>query len=119
MDKDGTNRIKISQGDGKYSQPCWSPRGDLVAFVKQKKGSFYLGVMGCEGESERLIHSSYLIERPCFAENGRYISFVEGERSGRSKICMIDITGNPLSYRCIRTKGSACDVSWIGKKKSA
>ena len=113
----GQGQRKISSGKGKYSQPAWSPRSDNIAFVKQIGGTFYLGVMSPDGNGERLIHTGYLIERPCFAENGRYIAFIEGQRSGRSRVCMIDITGNPLSYRCVKTNGNACDVAWIGSKK--
>ena len=36
---------RISFGDGTYSTPVWSPRGDPIAFTKQSQGSFAIGVM--------------------------------------------------------------------------
>ena len=38
-------RRRISFGDGSYSTPVWSPRGDLIAFTKQSGGKFSIGVM--------------------------------------------------------------------------
>lgn len=35
MGADGSNPQRISFGDGSYSTPVWSPRGDLIAFTKQ------------------------------------------------------------------------------------
>ena len=34
MDADGKNQHKISRGEGSYSTPVWSPRGDSIAFTK-------------------------------------------------------------------------------------
>ena len=35
-----------------YMNPVWSPRGDLIAFTKMRKGRFYIGVMRID-EAER------------------------------------------------------------------
>ena len=45
MDADGSDQTRISFGDGVYSTPVWSPRGDLIAFTKQSGGEFQIGVM--------------------------------------------------------------------------
>ncbi len=45
MGADGSNPRRISMGDGSYSTPVWSPRGDLIAFTKQSQGQFSIGVM--------------------------------------------------------------------------
>ncbi len=36
---------RVSFGDGSYSTPVWSPRGDLIAFTKRKGGNFAIGIM--------------------------------------------------------------------------
>ena len=38
MKSDGTNVKRITFGDGIYGTPVWSPRGDLIAFTKVRKG---------------------------------------------------------------------------------
>ena len=35
MGSDGSGQRRISFGEGRYSTPVWSPRGDLIAFTKQ------------------------------------------------------------------------------------
>ena len=35
MNADGSGQRRISFGDGRYSTPVWSPRGDLIAFTRQ------------------------------------------------------------------------------------
>ena len=41
----GRRTERISFGQGRYGTPVWSPRGDLIAFTKQSKGRFHIGVM--------------------------------------------------------------------------
>ena len=38
MGADGSGQRRISFGEGRYSTPVWSPRGDLIAFTKQIGG---------------------------------------------------------------------------------
>ncbi|MDR1364957.1 MAG: hypothetical protein LBJ42_00005, partial [Holosporales bacterium] len=70
MEADGSNVERLSRGDGKYSQPAQSPRGDLIAFTKQYKGRFFIGVMKTDGTGERLIASGDVVEAPTWAPNG-------------------------------------------------
>src|SRR5664279_3726046 len=35
MNTDGSGQRRITFGDGSYSTPVWSPRGDLIAFTKR------------------------------------------------------------------------------------
>ncbi|NIR60721.1 MAG: Tol-Pal system protein TolB, partial [Gammaproteobacteria bacterium] len=71
----GANPERISFGEGRYSTPVWSPRGDLIAFTKQLQGTFYIGVMRPDGAGERLLTGDFLVEGPTWSPNGRVIMF--------------------------------------------
>ena len=60
---------------GRYGTPVWSPRGDLIAFTKQNKGRFHIGVMRTDGSEERLLTASFLDEGPTWSPNGRVVMF--------------------------------------------
>lgn len=114
MDNSGGNIHRISFGQGQYSTPVWSPRGDLIAFTKQHGGQFFIGVMKADGSGERLITQSWLDEGPSWAPNGRVIVFgreTPGGRGGnRSRLYSVDITGNNL--RELPTPTDASDPAW-------
>ena len=62
---------RISFGEGSYSTPVWSPRGDYIAFTKQGGGQFAIGIMKPDGSGERILTSGFHNEGPTFAPNGR------------------------------------------------
>jgi len=111
MDSDGGNVHRISFGDGKYFEPVWSPRGDLIAFTKLLAGRFYIGVMNVDGTNERLIAEGHLVEGPTWAPNGRVILFTKekGKRSG-SRLYSVDLTGRNL--RPVKTSRDASHGTW-------
>lgn len=112
MDSDGGNVHRISFGDGKYSQPVWSPRGDLIAFTKILAGRFYIGVMNIDGTNERLIAEGHLVEAATWAPNGRVILFTKenGGRRGGPHLYTVDLTGRNL--RSIKTPRDASHGAW-------
>ena len=59
MNSDGSNPHRISDGEGRYSTPVWSPRGDYIAFTKQLGGRFLIGVMRPDGSGERVLTEGY------------------------------------------------------------
>ena len=77
---------RISFGEGSYSTPVWSPRGDYIAFTKQGGGQFAIGIMKTDGSGERILTSGYHNEGPTFAPNGRVVMFFRepGGNSGPS-----------------------------------
>ena len=86
MGADGSNPRRISFGEGSYSQPAWSPRGDLVAFTKRSKGGFAIGVMKPDGSGERILTEGFHNEGPTWAPNGQYVMFFRdpgGQGGGR------------------------------------
>jgi len=120
MNADGSERncpneprgkvCRVTFGQGSYSTPVWSPRGDLIAFTKQTKGKFEIGVIKTDGTGERSLTSDYLAEGPTWSPNGRVIIFFKEARGGRPSLWSIDLTGRNL--RRIPTPGDASDPAW-------
>ena len=102
---------RITFGRGRYSTPVWSPRGDLIAFTKQSSGRFHIGVIGNDGEGERLLSEAYLDEGPGWAPNGRVITFFRETRPGAGpQLWSVDLTGRNL--RQLQTGTDASDPAW-------
>lgn len=102
---------RITFGRGNYSTPVWSPRGDLIAFTKQTRGKFHIGVIGVDGEGERLLSEAYLDEGPEWSPNGRVITFFRENYPGAGpRLWSVDLTGRNL--RQINTTTDASDPAW-------
>ncbi len=112
MDANGGNVRRVSFGEGKYSQPIWSPRGDWIAFTNLRPGGvFYLGVMRPDGSDERLIVESYLIEAPAWSANGRELLFtMKKGPHDRHHLYRVDLTGHNLQR--VNTPHDASDGAW-------
>ncbi len=102
---------RITFNRGSYSTPVWSPRGDLVAFTKQSGGRFYIGVIGTDGEGERLLTESYLDEGPDWSPNGRVITYFRESRPGAGpQLWSIDLSGR--NAQRLKTQTDASDPAW-------
>ena len=102
---------RITFGSGRYSTPVWSPRGDLIAFTKQSRGRFNIGVIGIDGQGERVLTESYLDEGPDWSPNGRVITFFRETAPGAPpKLWSVDLTGRNL--RQLPTPTDASDPAW-------
>ncbi len=66
---------RISFGEGMYSTPVWSPRGDYIAFTRQASDKFAIGVMKPDGSGERILTEGFHNEGPTFAPNGRVVMY--------------------------------------------
>jgi len=116
MNADGADQKRITFGEGNYQTPVWSPRGDLIAFTRQYRGRFYIGVIRPDGTGERLLTESYLDEGPTWSPNGRVLMFFRETPTrrdgsgGGSALWSVDLTGRNL--RRVRTPGSASDPAW-------
>jgi TolB protein len=103
----GANRISF--GEGRYATPVWSPRGALIAFTKQTRGGFSIGVMTPEGQRERILTTGYHAEGPTWAPNGQVIMFFK-EQGGTSRLYTIDVTGR--FEQQVQTPNLASDPAW-------
>lgn len=111
MNADGSNQQRISYGEGRYATPVWSPRGDLIAFTKMKGGTFYIGVMRPDGSGERMLSSSFLVESPTWAPNGRVLMFYRQDANGAEpRLYSVDLTG--YNERRVLTPQGASDPAW-------
>lgn len=116
MGADGSGVQRISFGEGRYGSPVWSPRGDFIAFTKISKGQFSVGIMRPDGSGERILTTSFHVEGPTWAPNGRVLMFFRENPSGSggrdrvAKISSIDITGN--NERTVVTPLDASDPAW-------
>ncbi|WP_348626060.1 Tol-Pal system beta propeller repeat protein TolB [Rhodomicrobium sp. R_RK_3] len=112
MNADGSGQRQLTGGDGRYSTPVWSPRGDLIAFTKQIGGQFLIGVIQPDGRGERILTEGYHNEGPSWSPNGRVLTFFresQGE-SGGPRLFTIDLTG--YNERVLPTSAFASDPSW-------
>jgi TolB protein len=112
MPASGGEPRRISFGNGRYSTPVWSPRGDLIAFTKQAGGQFLIGVMNADGSGERILTEGFHNEGPTWAPNGRVLMFFRETRGagGGPKLYSIDLTGK--NERQIPTPAFASDPAW-------
>ncbi len=111
MNSDGSGQTRISNGDGSYSTPVWSPRGDLIAFTKQSGGKFSIGVMKPDGSGERILTTNFHNEGPTWAPNGRVIMFFR-QNAGEAgpRLYSIDLSG--YNEQQIPTPAFASDPAW-------
>src|SRR5277367_3643475 len=98
-------------GDGIYSTPVWSPRGDYIAFTRQSAGKFAIGVMKPDGQGERVLTEGFHNEGPTFAPNGRVIMFFRDEVGAAGPaLYTIDIAGR--NDQKVQTPSYASDPAW-------
>ena len=111
MSAGGGQAKRISFGDGRYSTPVWSPKGDYIAFTRQSKNGFGIGVMKPDGSGERILTEGFHNEGPTWAPNGLFLMFFRdpGGTAG-SKIHMTDIYGR--AEFVVPTPSYASDPAW-------
>jgi len=109
---DGGKAKRISYGQGRYSTPVWSPRGDYIAFTKMYAGRFLIGVMKPDGSGERILTEGYHNEGPTWAPNGRVLMFFRetAGADGGPRIYTVDLTG--YNERRVSTPSFASDPAW-------
>jgi TolB protein len=110
----GSGATRISREEGHYSEPVWSPRGDLIAFTKYLHDTFYIGVMRPDGSGERLLTTGkeFIVESPTWSPNGRVILYTTGTKgaTGTSEIRSIDLTGTNELH--LPTPTNSSDPAW-------
>jgi TolB protein len=90
---DGKQSKQISQENGEYFNPTWSPLGEMIAFTKSEGGNSYIGVMDINGSNERMITTGHLVENPSWSNDGKRILFYKFDDKDNGGLYIIDITG--------------------------
>ncbi len=113
MGADGSNVKRISYGSGKYAEPDWSSRGDVIAFTRLGHSGFGIGVMRPDGSGERILSQGYLEEGSTFCPNGRVIMFYRQTplHIGNSSH-LVTIGADGFNERITPTPTNATDPSW-------
>ena len=88
----------------------WADRMQRWSVTRMGGGRFGVGVMRPDGSGERLLTNGFQDESPAWSPNGRVILFARGDRSGRSGLWSVDISG--LNERRIATPLDASDPAW-------
>ena len=99
----GDAPLCISQGEGRYFAPAWSPCGKWIAFVKRVRGMHYLCVSDCNGGQERAIARALVIDRPSWGPNSRCLAYAS--KSGDMapyKLYIVHAFGNPSGGSTVR-----------------
>ncbi len=83
-DGSGQRRLTHTPGDG---SPAWSPRGDLIAFVRPVRGnnvdSYEIFVMNIDGSDvRRLTRNGVVDSSPTWSPDGRRIAFTRWPGNG-------------------------------------
>ena len=79
------------------------PRATYIAFTKQGKGGFGIGVMKPDGSGERILTEGFHNEGPTWAPNGLFLMFFRDPGGGGgSHIHMTDVFGRSGVRRCRR-----------------
>lgn len=111
---------KISKNSGAYDNPIWSPDDRLIAFIKMEGGKFKLGLMTSDGENERFITESYLIDGLKWSPNSRYIMFSKQAspygKGSVPRLYIIDILTNREMPLNTPADEGAVDPDWIDLK---
>ena len=112
----GESPVCISKGAGRYFTPAWSPCGKWIAFVKKLGGQHYLCVADCNGNQERAIAKSLVIDRPSWGPNGRMLAYsATSSHSAPYKLYIVHAFGNPTggsTIRLVQTPHGANHPSW-------
>ncbi|MBL0725819.1 MAG: PD40 domain-containing protein [Alphaproteobacteria bacterium] len=88
---------KVSNLNGSYFEPKWSPDGKKILFTKSVKGRFYIGIMDNDGKNENILFSSYITESPSWSPNGRALIFSYARSPSEKRgLKIIDIEGREI-----------------------
>ena len=60
---------------GSFSKPSWSPNGNMILYIKIRRGKFHIGIITIDGKHDKILKSAYEIEGARWSPNGRYIIY--------------------------------------------
>lgn len=85
----GASRLLVGTA-GRATDPCWSPKGDLIAFVNEEKDIYIVQPDG--REMRQLTRDQGVNSHPVFSPDGLVIAFAS-DRDGMERIYLMNIDG--------------------------
>jgi TolB protein len=77
MNADGSNQVRLSDGNNRDFSPVWSPDGNKMAFVSTRDGDLRLYIMNADGSGQaRLTNGNYKEFTPSWSPDGKNIAFI-------------------------------------------
>lgn len=108
MRSDGSDPVRLTQGEGDDTLPVWSPDGRRIAFVSERDGNREVYVMNADGNQQlNLTRDSADDWTPTWSPDGRRIAFASF-RDGNWEIYVMDRNGAKVERL---TRSSAADYS--------
>lgn len=107
VERDGTNLRKIAQEYG--SHLTWSPRGDLIAFVKHEHVYVLDISTGRASAITRGIGAAYYVARLSWSPDGSKLAFTGDYRPAGWPVYLYDVSTAKLTKV---GEGDSADVSW-------
>ena len=97
MNADGSNRTQLTFDSGDYRDPCISPDGTKIAYIKWGANQ-QLWVMNSDGFGQTLLDNppSYGDDNPSWSPDGSKVVF-QSDRTGSSEIYIINASGTGLT----------------------
>jgi TolB protein len=94
MDVTGANVQRLTYGQW-VDSPAWSPRGDLIAYERQRsQGRYDIWLIEPSGKNARVISEAGVRnEHPTWSPDGRFLAYTS-DREGKLKICTMGADGS-------------------------
>ena len=97
MDADGGNQQRLTNNRNNELSPVWSPDGNRIAFVSDRKGNldnFDIYIMDADGGNQQnLTNNRAWNWQPSWSPDGNRIAF-DSNRDGNSEIYVMDADGS-------------------------
>ena len=111
MDVTGANVQRLTYGQW-TDAPAWSPRGDTIAFERQRSQARYdIYEIDPSGRNNRLIsEAGARNENPSWSPDGRFLAYAS-DRDGQARVCTMGADGS--SPHCLSVlPGESFTPSW-------
>ena len=97
--------------EGNYNaRACYSPDGQLLAFVHGEKGRYRIAIMDLSNGGMQLVSDGPLDESPSFAPNGSMVIYAT-EYQGRGVLAAVSVDGR-VRQRLVLQGGDAREPRW-------